>query len=478
MSGQEYYQNPLIERYASKDMLALFSANKKFSTWRKLWVALAKAEKELGLNITDEQISKMEANVDNIDYERAKEYEKKFRHDVMAHVHTFGDCVPEAKGIIHLGATSAFVGDNADLIIYDEALHLIKKELVNVIAVLTDFAMQYRTLPTLGFTHFQPAQLTTVGKRACLWLTDLMLDYEELEFVLGTMRLRGAKGTTGTQASFMELFDNDEEKVKRVNQNVLKEMGYDKDFPATGQTYTRKFDNRIMNLLSSIGQSMHKFATDMRLLQSMKEIEEPFEQNQIGSSAMAYKRNPMRCERICSLSRYMIASVQNTAMTASVQWFERTLDDSANRRISIPESFLCCDAVLSIAYNVIKGLQVNDKVIHKNVMAELPFMTTENILMSAVKKGGDRQELHEKIRQYSMIAAKRVKEEGQENNLLELIAQDSSFGVDANELLDILKPEKYIGRSANLTKEFIESDVMPILQKNSNLIGIDVDLKV
>lgn len=478
MSGQEYYQNPLIERYASKDMLSLFSADKKFSTWRKLWVALAKAEKELGLNITDEQIAKMEANVDNIDYERAKEYEKKFRHDVMAHVHTFGDCVPEAKGIIHLGATSAFVGDNADLIIYDEALHLVKKVLVNVIAVLTDFAMQYRTLPTLGFTHFQPAQLTTVGKRACLWLTDLMLDYEELEFVLGSMRLRGAKGTTGTQASFMELFDNDEEKVKQVNLNVLKEMGYDKDFPATGQTYTRKFDNRIMNLLSSIGQSMHKFATDMRLLQSMKEIEEPFEQNQIGSSAMAYKRNPMRCERICSLSRYMIASVQNTAMTASVQWFERTLDDSANRRISIPESFLCCDAVLSIAYNVIKGLQVNDKVIHKNIMAELPFMTTENILMSAVKKGGDRQELHEKIRQYSMIAAKRVKEEGLENNLLELIAQDPSFGVDANELLDILKPEKYIGRSANLTKEFIESDIKPILKKNSNLIGIDVDLKV
>lgn len=478
MSGQEYYQNPLIERYASKDMLSLFSADKKFSTWRKLWVALAKAEKELGLNITDEQIAKMEANVDNIDYERAKEYEKKFRHDVMAHVHTFGDCVPEAKGIIHLGATSAFVGDNADLIIYDEALHLVKKELVNVIAVLTDFAMQYRTLPTLGFTHFQPAQLTTVGKRACLWLTDLMLDYEELEFVLGSMRLRGAKGTTGTQASFMELFDNDEEKVKQVNLNVLKEMGYDKDFPATGQTYTRKFDNRIMNLLSSIGQSMHKFATDMRLLQSMKEIEEPFEQNQIGSSAMAYKRNPMRCERICSLSRYMIASAQNTAMTASVQWFERTLDDSANRRISIPESFLCCDAVLSIAYNVIKGLQVNDKVIHKNIMAELPFMTTENILMSAVKKGGDRQELHEKIRQYSMIAAKRVKEEGLENNLLELIAQDPSFGVDANELLDILKPEKYIGRSANLTKEFIESDIKPILKKNSNLIGIDVDLKV
>ena len=478
MSGQEYYQNPLIERYASKDMLSLFSADKKFSTWRKLWVALAKAEKELGLNITDEQIAKMEANVDNIDYERAKEYEKKFRHDVMAHVHTFGDCVPEAKGIIHLGATSAFVGDNADLIIYDEALHLVKKELVNVIAVLTDFAMQYRTLPTLGFTHFQPAQLTTVGKRACLWLTDLMLDYEELEFVLGSMRLRGAKGTTGTQASFMELFDNDEEKVKQVNLNVLKEMGYDKDFPATGQTYTRKFDNRIMNLLSSIGQSMHKFANDMRLLQSMKEIEEPFEQNQIGSSAMAYKRNPMRCERICSLSRYMIASVQNTAMTASVQWFERTLDDSANRRISIPESFLCCDAVLSIAYNVIKGLQVNDKVIHKNIMAELPFMTTENILMSAVKKGGDRQELHEKIRQYSMIAAKRVKEEGLENNLLELIAQDPSFGVDANELLDILKPEKYIGRSANLTKEFIESDIKPILKKNSNLIGIDVDLKV
>ncbi len=478
MSDHSTYQNPLIVRYASKEMSAIFSDDKKFSTWRKLWVALAKAEQQLGIDITDEQIRSMEENLTNIDYDAAKAYEKKFRHDVMAHVHTFGDAAPAARGIIHLGATSAFVGDNADLILYDEALHLIKKQLVNVIAVLSDFAMQYRELPTLGFTHFQPAQLTTVGKRACLWLTDLMLDYEELEFVIGTMRLRGAKGTTGTQASFMSLFDNDEEKVKQLNQLVLKEMGYDKDFMLTGQTYPRKFDSRVVNVLSSIAQSLHKFATDMRLLQSLKEVEEPFESSQIGSSAMAYKRNPMRCERICSLARYIIAAPQNTAMTASVQWYDRTLDDSANRRIVLPEAFLCCDSILSIAMNVIGGLQVNENVIAKDIRAELPFMTTENILMSAVKKGGDRQELHEKIRQYSMEAGNRVKQHGEENNLLELIAQDPAFGLSEDELSDLLEPRRYIGRSANLVKEFIETEVQPVLEQNKELLGMRVELKV
>ncbi len=478
MNNDSIYQNPLIERYSSDEMLHIFSADKKFSTWRKLWVALAKAEKQLGIDVTDKQIELLEKNIDNIDYEAAKRYEKEFRHDVMAHVHTFGDCVPEAKGIIHLGATSAYVGDNADIIIFRDALLLIKKQLLNVIHVLSEFAFNYKDIPTLGFTHLQPAQLTTVGKRACLWLTDLMLDYEELEFVLSTIRLRGVKGTTGTQASFMALFNNDQEKVKQLNVLVIKEMGFETDFPLTGQTYPRKFDNRILNLLSSIAQSLHKFGTDMRLLQSMKEIEEPFESKQIGSSAMAYKRNPMRSERICALSRIIIASSQNTAMTASVQWFERTLDDSANRRISIPESFLCCDAILTIAYNVIKGLQVNEQVIRKNIMQELPFMTTENILMSAVQKGGDRQELHERIRQLSMQAANRVKAEGRENNLLELINSDPAFSLSQEDLNDILKPEKYIGRAAELTDEYIKDHVRPILEENKDILGFKAVLKV
>ena len=478
MNKNEIYQNPLIERYSSDEMLHIFSADKKFSTWRKLWIALAKGEKKLGINITEKQIESLENNIDNIDYEAAKKYEKEFRHDVMAHVHTYGDCVPEAKGIIHLGATSAYVGDNADIIIFRDALLHIKKELLNVIHVLSEFALNYKNMPTLGFTHFQPAQLTTVGKRACLWLTDLMLDYEELEFVLSTIRLRGVKGTTGTQASFMALFNNDQEKVKQLNSFVIKEMGFKTDFPLTGQTYPRKFDNRILNLLSSIAQSLHKFGTDMRLLQSMKEIEEPFESKQIGSSAMAYKRNPMRSERICALSRIIIASSQNTAMTASIQWFERTLDDSANRRISIPESFLCCDAILTIAYNVIKGLQVNEQVIRKNIMQELPFMTTENILMSAVQKGGDRQELHERIRLHSMQAAKRVKTEGKDNNLLELINNDPEFSLNQKDLNDILEPEKYIGRAAELTEEYITDHVKPILEKNKDILGFEAVLKV
>ena len=476
--SKDIYTNPLIERYSSKEMLHIFSSDKKFSTWRKLWVALAKGEKELGIEITDEQIKALEENVFDIDYDKAREYENKFRHDVMAHVHTYGDKVPKAKGIIHLGATSAYVGDNTDLIVFKEALELIKKQLVNLIKVMSDFALKYKDMPTLGFTHFQPAQLTTVGKRATLWIQDLLLDYEEVDFVLSTFRMRGVKGTTGTQASFMSLFNNDEEKIKKLNQFVCKEMGFDTDFTVTGQTYPRKFDSRVVNSLAGIAQSLHKFATDVRLLQNLKEIEEPFEKNQIGSSAMAYKRNPMRSERICSLARHIIANQVNPAMTASVQWFERTLDDSANRRISIPESFMCCDAILQIAINIASGFVVNDKVIHKDIMAELPFMTTENILMEAVKRGGDRQELHEKIRVYSMEASKRVKQEGKSNDLLERIAADPAFNLELSEIHDILKPEKYVGRAINQVTEFIEEDVNPILEKNKDLIGYDVTLKV
>lgn len=476
--SRDIYTNPLIERYSSKEMLYLFSADKKFSTWRKLWVALAKGEKELGLDITDEQVKKMEENIYDIDYDLAREYENKFRHDVMAHVHTFGDKVPEAKAIIHLGATSCYVGDNTDLIIFREAMQLIKKQLVNLIKVLSDFAMEYRDMPTLGFTHFQPAQLTTVGKRATLWIQDLMLDLEEVDFVLDTIRMRGVKGTTGTQASFMSLFNNDEEKIKKLNKFVCNEMGFETDFTVTGQTYPRKFDSRIINALAGIATSLHKFATDVRLLQNMKEIEEPFEKNQIGSSAMAYKRNPMRSERICSLARLIIANQINPPYTASIQWFERTLDDSANRRISIPESFMCCDGILQIAINIASGFVVNEKVIHKDIMAELPFMTTENIMMEAVKRGGDRQELHEKIRVYSMQASKRVKQEGKSNDLLERIAADDAFGLDLDEIHDILKPEKYVGRAVNQVSEFIENDVKPVLEKNSDLLGYDVVLKV
>lgn len=476
--SRDVYTNPLIERYSSKEILYIFSADKKFSTWRKLWVALAKGEKELGLDITDEQVKALEDNIYDIDYDLAREYENKFRHDVMAHVHTYGDKVPVAKGIIHLGATSAYVGDNTDLIIFKEALELIKKQLVNLIKVMSEFAIKYKDLPTLGFTHFQPAQLTTVGKRATLWIQDLLLDYEEVEFVLSTFRMRGVKGTTGTQASFMSLFNNDEEKIKKLNEFVCKEMGFDTDFTVTGQTYPRKFDSRVVNALAGIAQSLHKFATDVRLLQNLKEIEEPFEKNQIGSSAMAYKRNPMRSERICSLARHIIANQVNPAMTASVQWFERTLDDSANRRISIPESFMCCDAILQIAINIASGFVVNEKVIHKDIMAELPFMTTENILMEAVKRGGDRQELHEKIRVYSMEASKVVKQEGKPNDLLERISKDPAFNLELSEIHDILKPEKYVGRAVNQVIEFVEEDVKPVLEKNKDLIGYDVTLKV
>jgi len=475
---RDVYTNPLIERYASREMLYIFSADEKFSTWRKLWVALAKGERECGIDISEEQIKKMEENIYNIDYDKAREYENEFRHDVMAHVHTFGDTVPESRGIIHLGATSAYVGDNTDLIIYKKAMELIKKQLVNLIKALSDFALEYKALPTLGFTHFQPAQLTTVGKRATLWIQDLLLDLEEIDFVLSTFRMRGVKGTTGTQASFMALFNNDEEKIKKLNKFVCREMGFDDDFTVTGQTYPRKFDSRVVNALSAVAQSLHKFATDIRLLQNLKEIEEPFEKSQIGSSAMAYKRNPMRSERICSLSRLIMANALNPPMTASVQWFERTLDDSANRRISIPESFLCLDGILQIAINIASGLQVYEKVIHKHIMAELPFMTSENILMESVKRGGDRQALHEKIRVYSMEAGAVVKKEGKENDLLERIAKDSEFNLNLDEIKDILKPEKYIGRSIHQVEEFYENDVKPVLEENKELLGMDVELKV
>jgi len=472
------YQNPLLSRYSSQEMLHIFSADTKFSTWRKLWIALAKAEKELGIDITDEQIQEMEENIYHIDYDKAAEYENEFRHDVMAHVHTFGDCAPKAKGIIHLGATSCYVGDNTDLIIFRDALLLIKKELINLMNELALFCKKFKSMPTLGFTHFQPAQLTTVGKRASLWLQDLLLDYEELEFVLRSFRMRGAKGTTGTQASFMALFENDEDKVKKVNESVCEQMGFDRDFKVTGQTYPRKFDTRIVNVLSSIGQSLHKFATDMRLLQNLKELEEPYGTHQIGSSAMAYKRNPMRAERICSLARGVMGNTIQPTMTASIQWFERTLDDSANRRISIPESFLATDAILRIAIDIVKGIDVNEKVIHKNIMAELPFMTTENILMEAVKKGGDRQELHEKIRQHSVAAAREVKKEGRPNDLLDRIVNDDAFGLTHDDIKKILNPEQYTGRAAHQVDEFIDSEITPVIQKNKDLLGLQVELRV
>jgi adenylosuccinate lyase len=458
------YSNPLSERYASKEMLYIFSSDNKFSTWRKLWVALAKAEKKLGLEISDEQIAQMQKNIDNIDYETAAEYEKKFKHDVMAHVHTFGEVAPKAKPIIHLGATSAYVGDNADLIIYHEALTLIYQKLLILIDKLKDFSLQYASLPTLGFTHFQPAQLTTVGKRASLWLYDLVLDIEMLRFTLQNYRLRGVKGTTGTQASFMSLFDNDEEKVMQLDQLVCSEIGFKRAYSITGQTYPRKADSRIVNCLSDIAQTLHKCATDLRLLQHLKEVEEPFGKSQIGSSAMAYKRNPMKCERICSIARYIIINALNPAMTSSVQWFERTLDDSANRRISIPECFLAADAIIELAINVFSGIVVNEKVIEKHIMQELPFMLTENIIMESVKKGGDRQELHERIRILSLQAAEQVKVYGKDNDLLRRIADDEMFSLTLEQLEEIALPEKYTGRAAGQVKYFIEKEVALLLK--------------
>lgn len=472
------YSNPLAERYSSKEMLENFSPDKKFSTWRKLWVALAEAEKELGLNITDEQIEEMKANIYNIDYELAAKKEAEFRHDVMAHVHTFGTQAPKAMPIIHLGATSAYVGDNTDLIQIKDGLDIIKTKLVNVIAEMSKFAMENKDLPTLGFTHFQAAQLTTVGKRATLWLQSLLLDLEELEFREKTLRFRGVKGTTGTQASFQELFNGDFEKVKELDRRITEKMGFDKRFLVTGQTYDRKVDSEVMNLLANIAQSAHKFTNDLRLLQHLKEIEEPFEKSQIGSSAMAYKRNPMRSERISSLAKFVIALQQSTAMTASTQWFERTLDDSANKRLSLPQAFLAVDAILIIWKNVLDGLVVYPKMIEKRIMSELPFMSTEYIIMECVKNGGDRQELHERIRVHSMEAGKNVKVEGKDNDLIDRIINDKYFNLDKDRLLEILDPKNFIGFAPEQTEEFVNIEVKPILEKYSNRLGMNATLKV
>ena len=472
------YSNPLAERYSSKEMLENFSPDKKFSTWRKLWVALAEAEKELGLNITDEQIEEMKANIYNIDYELAAKKEAEFRHDVMAHVHTFGTQAPKAMPIIHLGATSAYVGDNTDLIQIKDGLDIIKTKLVNVISEMSKFAMANKDLPTLGFTHFQAAQLTTVGKRATLWLQSLLLDLEELEFRENTLRFRGVKGTTGTQASFQELFNGDFEKVKELDRRITEKMGFGKRFLVTGQTYDRKVDSEVMNLLANIAQSAHKFTNDLRLLQHLKEIEEPFEKSQIGSSAMGYKRNPMRSERISSLAKFVIALQQSTAMTASTQWFERTLDDSANKRLSLPQAFLAVDAILIIWKNVLDGLVVYPKMIEKRIMAELPFMSTEYIIMECVKNGGDRQELHERIRVHSMEAGKNVKVKGKDNDLIDRIINDKYFNLDKDRLLEILDPKNFIGFAPEQTEEFVNIEVKPILEKYSNRLGMKATLKV
>lgn len=453
------YESPLTSRYASKEMQELFSPDKKFKTWRRLWIALAETEMELGLDITQEQIDELKYFKDDINYDVAKAREKEVRHDVMSHVYAYGVQCPKASGIIHLGATSCFVGDNTDLIIMYEALELVRKRLAKVILTLSKFADEYKSLPTLGFTHYQPAQPTTVGKRATLWIQDFLLDLEALNDFLQRKRLRGAKGTTGTQASFLELFDGDFEKVKNLDKTVANKMGYEDVFAVTGQTYSRKIDSQVVNILAGIAQSATKFSNDIRLLQHLKEIEEPFEKNQIGSSAMAYKRNPMRSERIASLSRYVIADMINPAMTVSGQWFERTLDDSANKRISVPEAFLAIDAVLNLCSNVSDGLVVYPKVIEQRLMKELPFMATENIMMDAVKRGGNRQELHERIRVHSLEAARMVKVEGKENDLVDRIANDSEFGITKDEILQVLKPELYVGCAPMQVAEFLENEV-------------------
>ena len=472
------YNSPLNSRYASKEMSFIFSDDMKFSTWRKLWVALAEGERSLGINITEEQINELKANINNINYDEARKREKEVRHDVMSHVYAYGLQCPNAKGIIHLGATSCYVGDNTDIIIMRDALLLIKKKLITVLNHLSNFAMKYKDMPTLGFTHFQPAQLTTVGKRATLWMQDLVIDIENIDFVLAKLKLRGVKGTTGTQASFMNLFEGDEEKIKSLDTYVAEKMGFEKSYGVTGQTYPRKIDSIILNTLSEVAQSAYKFSNDLRLLQSIKEIEEPFEKNQIGSSAMAYKRNPMRSERIASLSRYVMIDALNPAWTASAQWFERTLDDSANKRVSVAEAFLATDGILDLYINVTSGLVVYPKVIESRLMSELPFMATENIMMDAVKKGGDRQELHEKIRQHSMAAGAVVKVEGGKNDLVDRIANDPAFMTTKEEILAILKPANFVGRAPQQTADFLNEVIKPILEKEKDLLGIDVEINV
>lgn len=472
------YTSPLSERYASKEMQYIFSQDKKFRTWRKLWIALAESEMELGLPITQEQIDELKAHAEDINYEVAKEREALVRHDVMSHVYAYGVQCPNAKGIIHLGATSCYVGDNTDLIIMTEALRLVRKKLLNVINELSKFAMKYKDQPTLAFTHFQPAQPTTVGKRATLWLQELVLDLADLDYVIDSMRLLGSKGTTGTQASFLELFDGDHERIKKLDQMIAEKMGFSGVYPVSGQTYSRKVDSRVLNVLAGIALSAHKFSNDVRLLQHLKEVEEPFEKNQIGSSAMAYKRNPMRSERIASLSNYVIADVINPMLVSATQWFERTLDDSANKRLSIPEGFLAIDGILDLYLNIVDGMVVYEKVIYKHMMAELPFMATENIMMDAVKAGGDRQELHEKIRTLSMEAGKTVKVEGKDNNLLELIAADPSFNLSLEELQKCMEPSRYVGRAPQQTEEFVQEVIAPILEANKEVLGMTADINV
>ena len=472
------YVSPLSERYASKEMQYIFSPDMKFRTWRRLWIALAETEKELGLNITQEQIDELKAHAEDINYDVAKERERQVRHDVMSHVYAYGVQCPKAKGIIHLGATSCYVGDNTDIIVMTEALKLVKKKLVNVIAELSAFADKYKDQPTLAFTHFQPAQPTTVGKRATLWTQEFLLDLEDLEYVLGTMKLLGSKGTTGTQASFLELFDGDQETIDKIDPMIAEKMGFKECYPVSGQTYSRKVDTRVANILAGIAASAHKMSNHIRLLQHLKEVEEPFEKSQIGSSAMAYKRNPMRSERIASLSRYVMVDALNPAITSATQWFERTLDDSANKRLSIPEGFLAIDGILDLCLNVVDGLVVYPKVIEKHMMAELPFMATENIMMDAVKAGGDRQELHERIRELSMEAGKTVKVEGKDNNLLELIAADPAFNLSLEDLQRSMDPKKYIGRAKEQTERFVNTVVQPILDSHKELLGVKAEINV
>ena len=472
------YVSPLSERYASKEMQYIFSPDMKFRTWRKLWIALAETERELGLNITQEQIDEMKAHADDINYDVAKERERQVRHDVMSHVYAFGVQCPKAKGIIHLGATSCYVGDNTDIIVMTEALKLVRKKLVNVIAELSKFAAQYKDQPTLAFTHFKPAQPTTVGKRATLWTQEFLMDLEDLEYVLSTMKLLGSKGTTGTQASFLELFDGDQETIDKIDPMIAEKMGFKSCYPVSGQTYSRKVDTRVLNILAGIAASAHKMSNDIRLLQHLKEVEEPFEKSQIGSSAMAYKRNPMRSERIASLSRYVMIDALNPAITSATQWFERTLDDSANKRLSVPEGFLAIDGILDLCLNVVDGLVVYPKVIEKRLMSELPFMATENIMMDAVKAGGDRQELHERIRELSMEAGKNVKVEGKDNNLLELIAADPAFNLTLEDLQKAMEPSRYTGRAKEQTEAFIANVVQPVLDAHKDLLGVKVEINV
>ncbi|MCM1026806.1 MAG: adenylosuccinate lyase [Roseburia sp.] len=478
------YVSPLSERYASPEMQYIFSPDMKFRTWRRLWIALAETERELGLSrdgvpvITEEQIEELKAHAEDINYEVAKAREKEVRHDVMSHVYAYGQQCPKAAGIIHLGATSCYVGDNTDIIVMNEALKLVRRKLINVIAELADFAEKYKAQPTLAFTHFQPAQPTTVGKRATLWMQEFYLDLEDLDYVLGGMKLLGSKGTTGTQASFLELFDGDQEKIDRIDPMIAEKMGFAECFPVSGQTYSRKVDTRVLNVLAGIAASAHKMSNDIRLLQHLKEVEEPFEKNQIGSSAMAYKRNPMRSERIASLSRYVMVDALNPAITSATQWFERTLDDSANKRLSVPEGFLAVDGILDLCLNVVDGLVVYPKVIEKRLQSELPFMATENIMMDAVKAGGNRQELHERIRELSMEAARNVKAEGKENNLLELIAADPAFNMSLEELRKTMDPARYVGRSVEQVDAFLQKVINPLLEKNNELLGVKAQINV